>query len=148
VGAACVMKHDTIGYEVLDHTGDIRIRVWADDVKGLFEEAARALFDIITDRKKIVARLKREVAVQGSGREDLMVAWLNELLYLHEVESLLFCDFALSEIKGGGVKGVAMGERFQQGRHLIKTGVKAATYHLLEVKETDGRWQARIIFDI
>jgi SHS2 domain-containing protein len=142
------MKHDTMGYELLDHTGDIRIRVWAGDVKGLFQEAARALFDIITDRKKVVARLKREVAVQGSGREELMVAWLNELLYLHEVESLLFCDFALSEIEQGSVKGVAMGEKFQEDRHLIKTAVKAVTYHLLEVKEKDGRWQAQIIIDI
>jgi SHS2 domain-containing protein len=142
------MKHDTMGYAFLDHTGDMGIRVWADDVKGLFEEAARALFDIITDRKKVEIHLNREVAVEGSGREELMVAWLNELLYLHEVEELLFCDFALAEIAGGSLKGVAMGEKFQEGRHLIKTGVKAVTYHLLEVKEQDGRWQAQIIFDI
>src|SRR4030043_132116 len=108
------MKHDTMGYEILDHAGDIGIRVWADDLKGLFQEAARALFDIITDRKKGVARLKREVAVQGSGKEELMVAWLNELLYLHEVEELLFCDFALSEIEQGSLKGVARGERYRR----------------------------------
>jgi SHS2 domain-containing protein len=142
------MKHDTMGYELLDHTGDIGIKVWAGDLKGLFQEAARALFDIITDRKKVVVRLKRKVAVRGSGREELMVAWLNELLYLHEVENLLFCDFALSEIDQGSVKGVAMGEKIEEGRHLIKTGVKAVTYHLLEVKEKDGRWQAQIIIDI
>jgi SHS2 domain-containing protein len=142
------MKHDTIGYKLLDHTGDIGIRVWADDVKGLFAEAARALFDIITDRKKIVIRLSREVAVQGAGREELMVAWLNELLYIHEVEDLLFSDFAVSEITPGSLKGVARGEKFQEGRHLIKTAVKAVTYHLLEVKEKNGRWQAQIIIDI
>jgi SHS2 domain-containing protein len=142
------MKHDTIGYEILDHTGDIGIRVWADDVKGLFEEAARALFDIITDRNKVVIRVNREVAVQGSGREELMVAWLTELLYLHEVEDLLFGDFTISEIGPGSLKGVARGEKFREDRHHIKTAVKAVTYHLLEVKEKDGRWQAQIIFDI
>jgi len=147
-GDAAIMKHATMGYELLDHTGDIGIRVWAGDLKGLFQEAARALFDIITDRRKVVARLRREVAVEGSGREELMVAWLNELLYLHEVEELLFCDFALSEVAQESVKGVAMGEKFQEGRHLINTAVKAVTYHLLEVKEQDGRWQAQIIFDI
>jgi SHS2 domain-containing protein len=142
------MKHDRMGYELLDHTGDIGIRVWAGDLRGLFQEAACALFDIITDRRTVAARLKREVSVQGSGREELMVAWLTELLYLHEVEDLLFCDFALSEIAEGSVQGVAMGEKFQQGRHRIKAAVKAVTYHLLEVKEQKGRWQARIIFDI
>jgi SHS2 domain-containing protein len=145
---ASLMKHDTMGYELLAHTGDIGIRVWADNLKGLFQEAARALFDIITDRKKVAARLKREVAVQGSGKEELLVAWLNELLYLHEVEELLFCDFALSQIEHGSLRGVARGEKFRQGHHLLKTAIKAVTYHLLEVKELDGRWQARIIFDI
>jgi SHS2 domain-containing protein len=142
------MKHDTMGYELFDHTGDIGIKVWADNLKGLFQEAARALFDIITDRKKVVARLKREVAVQGSGKEELMVAWLNELLYLHEVEGLLFCDFALSQIEKQSLQGVARGEKFQEGHHLIKTAIKAVTYHQLEIEKHKGRWQARIIFDI
>jgi SHS2 domain-containing protein len=142
------MKHDTMGYELLDHTGDIGIRVWADNLKGLFAEAARALFDIITDRKKVAVRLKREVSVQGSGKEELLVAWLNELLYLHEVEGLLFCDFALSQIEKQSLQGVAKGEKFQEGHHRIKTAIKAVTYHLLQIKEHDGLWQAQIIFDI
>jgi SHS2 domain-containing protein len=137
-----------MGYELLDHTADVGIRVWADDVKGLFQEAAKALFDIITDLEKVEVHLDREVAVQGSGQEELMVAWLSELLYLHEVEELLFCDFALSEVDGRDVKGVAMGEKFYEGRHCIKTAVKAITYHQLEIQEKDGRWYAQIIFDI
>ena len=99
--AVMMENYNVMGYELLDHTADMGIRVWADDVKGLFQEAARALFDIITDLEKVEARLDREVAVQGSGQEELMVAWLSELLYLHEVEELLFCDFALSEVNRG-----------------------------------------------
>ena len=135
-------------YELLDHTADAGIRVRADDVKGIFQEAALALFDIITDLEKIEVHLEREIAVEGSGREELMVAWLTELLYLHEVEELLFCDFALSEVDEGSIKGVARGERFHKGRHVIKTSVKAVTYHQLEIKEKDGLWYAQIIFDV
>jgi SHS2 domain-containing protein len=137
-----------MGYEFLDHTGDLGIRVWAVDVKGLFQEAARALFDIITDLEKVEVQLNREVAVQGLGQEQLLVAWLSELLYLHEVKGLLFCDFALAEIDEGNVKGVARGEEFDEGRHPIKTSIKAVTYHQLEIKEENGRWQAQVIFDI
>jgi len=137
-----------MGYELLDHTADLMIRVWSADVKGLFQEAARALFAIITDLEKVTVHLSREVAVQGSGREELLVAWLSELLYLYEVKGLLFCDFALTEINEKNVKGVAMGEAFDEGRHPIKTGIKAVTYHQLEIKEQDGRWQAQVIFDI
>jgi SHS2 domain-containing protein len=137
-----------MGYEFLDHTGDLGIRVWAADVKGLFQEAARALFDIITDIEKVEVHVDRKVTVEASTVDELLVAWLSELLYLYEVEGLLFCDFALAEIEEGKVKGVAMGEEFREGRHPIKTSIKAVTYHQLEIKEKDGRWQAQVIFDI
>ena len=137
-----------MGYEFLDHTGDLGIKVWAADIKGLFQEAARALFDIITDLEKIQVRENRKVTVEASALDELLVAWLGELLYLYEVEGLLFCDFALTEIDERSVKGVAMGEAFHEGRHIIKTSIKAVTYHQLEVQEHDGRWQAQVIFDI
>ena len=137
-----------VGYELVDHTADLGIRVWADDIKGLFEEAARALFDIITDLTKVEAHLKREIVIQGSSREELMVAWLNELLYLYEVERLLFRDFSIAEIDEGTVTGMANGEECDKARHPIKTEVKAVTYHQLEIKEHGERWQARVIFDI
>ena len=137
-----------VGYELVDHTADVGIRVWADDIKGLFEESARALFDIITNLTTVEAHLKREIVVRGASQEELMVAWLNELLYLHEVEHLLLCDFALTEIDERKVQGVARGEVFDEGRHPIKTEVKAVTYHQLEIKEQEGRWQAQVIFDI
>jgi SHS2 domain-containing protein len=137
-----------MGYELVDHTADLGIRVWADDIKGLFEETARVFFDIITDLSKVEARLQREIAAEGAGLEELMVAWLNELLYLHEVEGLLLCDFSIAEIDKGTVTGVATGEVFDKARHSIKTEVKAVTYHQLEIKEQGGRWQAQVIFDI
>ena len=137
-----------MGYELVDHTADLGIRVWADDTKGLFEESARALFDIITNLTKVEPHLKREIVVRGSSQEELMVAWLNELLYLHEVKRLLFRDFSIIEIDEGTVTGVAEGEEFDKARHSIKTEVKAVTYHQLEIKEHGGRWQAQVIFDI
>jgi SHS2 domain-containing protein len=137
-----------MGYELLDHTGDLGIRVWAEDVTGIFQEAARALFAIITDLEKVEVHMDVEVAVEGLGQEELLVAWLNELLYLYEVENLLFCDFVLTEIDERSVRGVAMGEELDEGRHAIKTSIKAVTYHQLEIKEEDGRWQAQVILDI
>jgi SHS2 domain-containing protein len=137
-----------MGYELLDHTGDLGIRVWAADVKGVFQEAARAIFAIITDIDKVEVHVNRKVTVKASTLEELLVAWLSELLYLHEVKGLLFCDFALTEINEGSVRGVAMGEEFDEGRHAIKTSIKAVTYHQLEIQEQDGRWQAQVIFDI
>jgi SHS2 domain-containing protein len=137
-----------IGYELIDHTGDLGIRIWATDIKGLFQEAACALFTIITDLDKVRVRENRKITVEASTLDELLVAWLSELLYLYEVEGLLFCEFRLSEIDERSLKGVAMGEEFLEGRHEIKTSIKAVTYHQLEIKEHDGLWQAQVIFDI
>jgi len=95
-----------------------------------------------------MAHLERVVQVEGGGREELMVAWLNELLYLHEVEGLLFCDFEVSELNARRLKGVAMGEGFHEGRHVIKTAIKSVTYHQLEIREEGGCWQAQVILDV
>lgn len=137
-----------MGYELLDHTGDLGVRVWAEDVKGIFYEAARALFAIITDLETVMVRVKRKIRVEASTVDELLVAWLSELLYIYEVEGLLFCDFTLTEMDEKRVTGVATGEEFDEGRHPIKTSIKAVTYHQLEIKEKDGRWQAQVIFDI
>jgi SHS2 domain-containing protein len=137
-----------MGYELLDHTGDLGIRIWAEDVKGIFHEAARALFAIITDLNRVTVRVNRKITVEAAAVDELLVAWLSELLYLYEVEGLLLCDFAITDIAEGNVKGVAMGEKFDEGRHIIKTSIKAVTYHQLEIQERDGHWQAQVIFDM
>jgi SHS2 domain-containing protein len=78
-----------------------------------------------------------------------MVDWLSELLYLHDVESLLFKGFDVESVGEGGLKAAAKGEPFLEGIHLINTQVKAVTYHQIRVeKEATGGWRAQVIFDL
>ena len=77
-----------------------------------------------------------------------MVDWLSELLYLHDVENLLFKGFKVESVGEGGLKAKVKGEPFQEGVHVIKTGVKAVTYHQIQVRKEDGNWRAQIIFDL
>lgn len=137
-----------MGYKLLDHTGDIGIIVWADDLKELYRQAALALFDIITDTAGVEQRLERQVSVDGMDDGELLVAWLNELLYLHEVERLLFHDFTITELGKGSLRGIVRGEALRDDYHVIKTTVKAVTYHQLEVRNENGRWWAKVILDI
>jgi SHS2 domain-containing protein len=135
-------------FEVLDHTADIGLIVYGEDLKTLFENAGEAFFHLITDLKKVKRRVEKKIEIKGENLERLMVDWLSELLYLHDVENLLFKGFKVESVGEGGLKARVKGEPFQEGVHVIKTGVKAVTYHQIEVRKKNGRWRAQIIFDL
>ena len=135
-------------FEVLDHTADIGLIVYGEDLKTLFENAGEAFFHLITDLKKVRRRVEKRIEIKGENLERLMVDWLSELLYLHDVENLLFKGFKVESVGEGGLKARVKGEPFQEGVHVIKTGVKAVTYHQIEVRKENGRWRAQIIFDL
>lgn len=135
-------------YEVLDHTADMGLIVYGEDLKSLFENAGEAFFHLITDLKKVRHRIERRIHIDGESLERLMVDWLSELLYLHDVENLLFKAFKIESVGEDGLEGIVKGERFQEGVHVIKTEVKAVTYHQIKVQQRNGRWRAQIIFDL
>jgi SHS2 domain-containing protein len=137
-----------MNYKLIDHTADLGIEVYGTGLKELFENAGYAMFDIITDTNKVNVLSETSVTVAGEDRPDLMVNWLRELLYFWTGKGLLvkiinivsFSDYALSSI----VKY----EPFAPERHLIKTELKAVTYHQIRVEQKDAIWEAGIIFDV
>lgn len=135
-------------FELLDHTADIGIIVYGEDLKSLFQNAAEAFFHLITDLKKVKLRTERKIEIGEESLERLMVDWLSELLYLYDVENLLFKRFNVESVGKEGLKAKVKGEFFQEGVHMIKTGVKAVTYHQIEVRQEREGWRARIIVDL
>ena len=135
-------------FEIFDHTADIGVIVYGENLKALFENAGEAFFRLITDVRKVRYRVEKRIEIGGETLDRLMVDWLSELLYLHDVENLLFRGFKVESVGEGGLKAVVKGEPFQQGVHVIKTEVKAVTYHRMEVRQDNGRWRVQIIFDL
>jgi SHS2 domain-containing protein len=78
----------TEGFEVIEHTADWAYRVWGEDLKALFVQAAKGLYDLAGARLSDRDRVTREINLQGIDSESLLFAWLNELLHLHECENL------------------------------------------------------------
>jgi len=135
-------------FEVLDHTADIGLVVYGENLKALFENAGEAFFHLITDLRKVRRRVERRIKIGGESLDRLMVDWLSELLYLHDVENLLFKGFKVESIGEDGLMAVVKGEPFQQKIHVIKTEVKAVTYHRIEVRQEKGGWKAQVILDL
>jgi SHS2 domain-containing protein len=135
-------------FEILDHTADIGLVIYGENLKALFENAGEAFFRLITDLRKVRRRVERRINIGGESLDRLMVDWLSELLYLHDVENLLFQGFKVESVGKDGLKAIVKGEAFREGVHVIKTEVKAVTYHRIEVRQEKGGWRAQVILDL
>ena len=135
-------------YETIDHTADLGIKVFGRDREELFVNAAYALFDLITDIKKVEEKISFEVAVEGNDGEDLMINWLGELLYLSQGRELLLKNFNIENLDETSIKAIVAGEMYQPRKHTINLEIKAVTYHQVEIKQAGNKWSARIIFDL
>lgn len=135
-------------YTIVNHTADIGIRARGEDMEQAYANAAKGMFSLITDLRKIRISLSRDISVDATDKETLMVAWLNELIFLFDTEHLLFKKFEIEELTDKRLKAKAYGEKVDVERHDIKIGIKSTTYHLLRVSREDDRYQVQVIFDV
>jgi SHS2 domain-containing protein len=111
-----------------------------------FANAAYGLFSLIVEPNKVKEKESRKVTVQAQDTEGLLFNWINELIYIFEVERLLFKSFDITEFTGRSLEAICWGEKYDPSRHQLKTGVKSATYHMLKVDGEKNRVQ--VIFDV
>ncbi|HKY33061.1 MAG TPA: archease [Candidatus Polarisedimenticolia bacterium] len=135
-------------YTVIDHTADLGLSITAPTLESLFETAATGLFDQITDLRSVLPREERRVAVSAPGLEEMLVRWLAELLFLHDVEGLLLCRFAVAGIGQGTMEAAVRGEVYDPRRHPVKTEVKAITYHRAAVERLEDGWRGLVVIDV
>jgi len=135
-------------FDIIDHVADVGITAYGEDMKQLFANAALALFSLITDVQSVKDKLQHRVEIDSKNRDNLLVEWLNELIYLFDAEHLLFNQFEIESLDNRQLKATCHGERFDPARHRIKIDVKAATYHMLEIAQDIKGYKAQVIFDI
>jgi len=134
-------------FEIIDHTADVGIIAYGADISQAFANAARALFSLITELDNVAEALHRDIEVTASDQESLLVEWLNELIYLFDVEHILFKRFDITSLNHTQLKARNYGEKVDRSKHKLKIGVKATTYHMLKVDKSDG-CQIQVLFDI
>ncbi len=135
-------------FDIIDHTADTGIVAYGTDLKEAFANAAYAMFSLIADLGSVKEEACRKIAVEAADRESLVVAWLNELLYLFDVERIVFKRFDITELADTSLKAEGYGEEMDESRHNLRVGVKAATYHMLRVTKDSGYYSIRVIFDV
>lgn len=133
-------------FQLIEHTADTGLIAYGKDLAEAFANAAYGLFSIISEIKKVREVESRRVTVNAEDAERLLFDWLNHLIYIFDVENLLFKRFDITEFSECSLKAICWGEKYMPYRHQLKTGVKSAIYHMLEVDGAKQRVQ--VIFDV
>lgn len=140
-------------FRLLEHTTDMGIAAEGESLAALYVQAALGLRQIVTACSYIEPRTELPVEVQGEDREELMVNWLSELLFLLESRRLLPAAFEIDtlEIDTPGdcrLRARVAGEEFDPLRHYLEREIKAVTYHRIEVEPTATGWRAQVYVDL
>jgi SHS2 domain-containing protein len=135
-------------FDVVEHTADTGIVAYGADMREAFANAAYGMFSLMADLEQVREETSRYIEAEAGDRESLVVSWLNELLYMFDVERVVFKRFDILELTNTRLRADAYGEKVDASRHELRSGVKAATYHMLKVSEDRGRCRIRVIFDV
>ena len=133
-------------FQLIEHTADTGLVAYGSSLAEAFANAAYGLFSIIAGLDRVREIESRRVAVTAGDVESLLFNWLNELIYVFEVEHIILKRFDIITFTGHNLEAECWGEAYDVSRHRLKTGVKSATYHMLEVDDEKNRVQ--VILDV
>ena len=139
-------------FEFLEHTADAYIVAYGKTLEEAFENAALATFEVMTDTNTIAQTIEDSVEVEAPDEQALLYAWLEQLLINFETKGNLYSGFKISKIEktreGFRLKAKIWGEPYNPEKHPQKVGVKAVTYHRMEINKKPNEVSVKFILDI
>lgn len=140
------------GYRYLDHTSDAYVEAYGENLSEAFEEAAKAMFNIMSDTTKIEQREKIEMTAEGHDLPALLYNWLERLIHVFDINAILLSGFNIEYIKelqnGYALKAHVAGEQFNPEKHTHGVAVKGVTYWLMEIQEEAEQAKVRFVLDL
>jgi SHS2 domain-containing protein len=136
--------------ETFDHTADLGMRVHAANLPDLFRTAAEGLLDVIlANREDVRAERTESVRLEADSTAELLVAWLNELIFRSETEHRVYGRFEVAlDPDARALEAVIHGELIDPSRHVLDHEVKATTHHRMTLRRDAEGWVAEVILDI
>lgn len=131
-------------FKPIDHPSDTGLIAFGKNLKEIFENAAYGMFSLMADLETVTPNQKFDVQVEAGDRDELMVNWLNELLFIEETKKMLCKDFKIKKLTDKQLEAQVGGETIDAARHTLYGGLKAATFNQLQISDK----QAKIIFDV
>ena len=136
-------------YRITKRQSELAVRVVGNSQADLFANSALALFDVmVADVGNIESKERLPLEVEGTDRDDLMVNWVRELLYLYQGSGYLLREFLIREVKDTIVKAEVAGEKIDPDRHEIQQEIAAVASHKSRMEKTGNQWTAHLIFEV
>jgi SHS2 domain-containing protein len=135
-------------FEIFEHTADQGIRACGNSLSEVFINAARAFASLSTDPEKVIPQEEFRVEISRDEIDELLVAWLNELIFIQETEGVFLIKFEIDTLEPPLLRARVWGEKINREKHTLKSCVKAATYHGLKLEHIGDTWQGQVIFDV
>lgn len=143
---------DKGGFKFLEHTADAYIAAHGKDLEEAFENSALAMFEVMTEVEKIDRKIEDHVKVEAQDEYSLLYNWLETLLIKFETQGIVYSKFKIMPLaktsKGYRLEARVWGEKYSPKKHVQKVGVKAATYHRMEIIKNPKGVTAKFILDI
>ena len=136
------------GWEHFEVEADVGVRGWGRTRADAFAQVTLGVCALLVSPEQLEPRERREVRAQAEAPESLLVAWIDECLYVHEIEGFVARSVEMTVCTDTLAHGVLHGEPVDPRRHRVGTVVKGATYHQVRVSVRDGVHEARIIVDV
>ena len=135
-------------FEQIEHTADIGIRAFGADLVELFTNATEGMIELAFATVTVSGTETVEVDLSGADIEELLVSWLQEILYIFEVKKIIPKKATVDVIEDNNLSAKVTGEKFNTDKHVANREIKAVAYHLLKIEENNGAYSVQIIFDI
>jgi protein archease len=135
-------------YRLFGTTADVGVVSYGRDLVEAFENQAKGMFSIMADLRGVRKSSSFDVIAKARDVEGLLTAWLEELLFISDTKGVLLRRFDITVLKGQRLSARVYGEAVDPARHVIKTPVKAVTYHKLRVAIRPGSVTTRVVYDI
>lgn len=140
--------HTLAGFSLLEHTADIGIEAWGPTLGSLFEQTAQGLRHLLIGPSPVAPDKQHQVQLEAEDIGELLVTWLNEVIFLFETRNLVPGEFRVERVNENELHAVLHTEAYTPKRHVVEHQVKAATYHQLFLKQGPDGWHARIYLDL
>ena len=138
-------------YIYLSHTADAKFRAFGANLDEAFANAAYAMTDVITDHKKIKAKVKEKISVKSEDEKALLYDFLEKFLILLDTKGFLLSKISKIKIekekRGFSLTAEVSGDNNPEN-YDIKTAIKAVTYQEMDIKKEKGKVTLQVVVDI